>query len=336
MIPRGTIYSELRSQMVRNFPEGSKAPYGDFTSVGEWLSTGSLVVKTSTKCKVTFEAPVVEFGSRLLTEIENLLNHCFEHLQELGCTAEDKRVRSEAWNTVTAYYFAFFSASAVLRLLGRPVVFLHRNQLQAFTKILGSGIAPSQGAFEIVLVSSISATHAEFSLHQTNKVHEATWQRLFGIFDDLHRKLSAKLDAKELLFYAALSTKVLFSEYVNFQWPSSVRNRANYRPGYAYKLQTARSPHFKIFSEWAQAESQETSNLLDAALRACSSDVANFGNHVQLMTAVGTSLFLLARELYSDLLTRKRLDKRWENHRRSYVNKMCFVRDDHKRLARTF
>ena len=152
----------------------------------------------------------------------------------------------------------------------------------------------------------------------------------------MHRNLKPKPDAKEALFYAAISTKVLFSEYVNFQWPSSVRNRANYRPGYAYKLQTARSPNFKLISEWAQMELQDTSKILETALTACRSDIANFGNHVQLMTAVGTSLFLLARELYSDLLTRKTLDKRWEHNRLSYRKQMCFVENDHKRLARTF
>jgi hypothetical protein len=336
MIPRGTIYSELRSKMVGNFPEGSKAIFGDSTTVGEWLSTGSLVVKSSTKTRVIFEAPIVEFGSSLLTEIENLLNHCFEHLQELGCASQDKRVRSEAWNTVTAYYFAFFSASALLRLLGRPVVFLSRDQLQSFPKMLGSGIAPSQGAFHIVFVSSISATHAEFSLHPTSKVHEATWQRLLGLFDDMYRNLSPRPDANEALFYASLSTKLLFPQYVNFQWPSAVRNRANYRPGYAYKLQTARGPNLKLISEWAQAESQDASKVLETALAACRSDVENFTNHVQLMTAVGTSLFLLARELYSDLLTRKSLDKRWEHNRRSYMKSMCFVGSAHKRHPLTF
>ena len=83
MIPKGVVYSELRSKMVKNFPDGSKAVYGGAGTIGEWLSTGSLVVNTSTKKEVTFEAPIVEFGSSLLTEIENLLNHCFEHLQEL-------------------------------------------------------------------------------------------------------------------------------------------------------------------------------------------------------------------------------------------------------------
>lgn len=324
MIPRGTIYNELRSQMVGHFPQGSKAVYGDSNTVGEWLSTGSLVVKTSLKKRVTFEAPTVEFGSILLTEIENLLNHCFEHLQELGCVSQDTRVRSRAWNTVTAYYFAFFSGSALLRLLGRPVVFLNRAQLLSFPMMLGCGVAPSQGSFEILRVRSISATHAEFSLQATTKVHEATWISLLGLFDEMHRNLSPNPDPKEALFYASLSTKVLFSEYVNFQWPSSVRNRANYRPGYAYKLQTALGHNSKLFTDWAQKEQPEACRILDRAVTACRSDVGNFETHVQLLTAVGISLFLLARELYSELLTRKALDKRWEHNRCSYRKKMVF------------
>jgi hypothetical protein len=336
MIPRGIIYSELRSKMVGNFPEGSKAVYGDSTTVGEWLSTGSLVVKASTKSKVAFEAPIVEFGSSLLTEIENLLNHCFEHLQELVCVSQDTRVRSEAWNTVTAYYFAFFSASALLRLLGRPVVFLNRDQLHSFPKLLGSGVAPNQGAFEIQCVSLISSTHAEFSLQPTNKVHEATWQRLLGLLEEIQRSLVPKPEAREALFYASLSTKVLFSRYVNYQWPSSVRNLANYRPGFAYKLQTSRSANLKLISEWVQTGSQESSQILKRMVSACHSDIENFDTHVKLLTALGVSLFLLSRELYSDLLTRKTLDKRWEHNRRSYRAKMCLPGEKFKVLAKTF
>ncbi len=336
MIPRGPIYSELRSQMVVHFPEGSKAVYRDSKTVGEWLSTGSVVVKTCTKSKVTFIAPTVEFGSILLTEIENLLNHCFEHLQELGCVSQDTRVRSGAWNTVTAYYLAFFSGSALLRLLGRPVVFLGRDQLSSFPTMLGCGSAPGPGTFEVLRVGSVSATHAEFCLKPTKKIHEATWLRLLGLFDDLHRRISPNPEMREVLFYESLCTTVLFSQYVNFQWPSSVRNKVNYRPGYAYKLQTARSLNCKLITDWAQMEPPEASQILDGAVTACRSDVDNFENHVRLMTAVGTSLFLLARELYSELLKRKTLDKRWEYNRRVYRNRMVFLGNNHKIFARTF
>lgn len=336
MIPRGAIYGELRSQMLRHFPDGSKALFGNSDTFGDWLSKGALVVKKSEKKGVLFEAPKSEFGGILLTEVENLLNHCFEHLQELGCVSQDTRIRSEAWITVTAYYFAFFSASALLRLIGRPVVFLLREQLASLCKMSGTGVAATQGTYEVLLGSSVSATHAEFRLKQTSKVHEATWLNLLGLFDQLRRKGLPDADGMEVLFYESLCTTALFSQYLNFQWPSSVRNRANYRPGFAYKLQTARSRHCNAITDWEKIETQEAIRIVAGAANSCASDSENFGKHVHLLISTGVSLFMLTRELYSDLLTRRSLDKRWEQSRRAYRKKMIFPENEYKILTRTF
>src|SRR5439155_2916612 len=115
----------------------------------------------------------IDFASILLVEVENLLNHCFEHLQELLCFAADTRQRSDAWAAVTAYYLGFFSASALLRLLGKPVTFLNRDQLRALQHLAGSGQQPNQGAFEVTLGNPLSATHREITLVRSDKVHEA-------------------------------------------------------------------------------------------------------------------------------------------------------------------
>jgi hypothetical protein len=336
MIPRGVIFRELRSRMVSHFPDESKSVFRDSGTVGEWLTTGSLSVTKCSKKEVIFEAPQVEFASILLTEIENFLNHCFEHLQELGCVSYDERVRSQAWNTVTAYYFAFFSGSALLRLLGCPVLFLKREQLSSFATMLGGGVAsPHQGSFELVRTKAVSATYSEFRLRTTSKIHEATWINLLNLFDGLRRHPPAA-DAKEALFYDSLCTKLLFPHYLNFEWPASIRNRANYRPGFAYKLQTGRSPSFKLIEDWARMEPPEATRIIDDAVTACRSDIGNFDCHVRLMIAVGTSLFLLARELYSELLARKGLDRRWEQTRRVYRKKMVFPIENDKMLLRTF
>lgn len=335
MIPRGPIFNALRSEMIATFPEGSKAIYGDCGTIGEWLSTGSIVVKTCTKSKVTFDAPQAEFGVILLTEIENLLNHCFEHLQELGCVSCDTRVRSDAWNTVTSYYLTFFSGSTLLRLLGRPVVFIKRAQLSSFPELLGSGVAPSQGTYEIQRTGLVSATHAEFSLKPTKKIHEATWLILLGYLDQL-RKRNVNNNVVEALFYQSLCSKTLFSQYVNFQWPSLVRNRANYRPGFAYKLGTARHLNWGLIDEWVNMDPPDANRIINEAVKACDCDSENFEKHVRLMVAVGTSLFLLARELYSELLERKTLDRRWEYKRRAYRKSMVFSEAANKLVARTF
>jgi hypothetical protein len=186
MIPRGLIYSELRSQMVQNFPGETKAIFRSKSTLAEWLLGGSLVVTSCNTSQVTFEAPEMEYGSILLTEAENFLNHCFEHLQELGCFCLDSRVRSEAWNAVTTYYLAFFSAATLLRLLGRPVLFVTKNYLSAFATVSGSSGYPRQGTFQLRRMKSISATIAEYRLKSTQKVHEATWIGVLGLLEQLN------------------------------------------------------------------------------------------------------------------------------------------------------
>jgi hypothetical protein len=336
MIPRGLVYRELRTLMLEHYPLGTNQPFGRAHTIGEWLSKGSVTVTTSTRARVTFEAPMIEFGSILLTETENLLNHCFEHLQELGCSEVDKRLRSDAWITVTTYYLAFFSGSTLLRLLGQPIVFLTREQLTQLCKISG-GATPTQGSYAIRQVRGVSVTKSEFELVPTSKIHEATWISLLGMLDTLCRRLRPNPDAKEVLFYDALCTRVLFSQYVNYQWPSSVRVRANYRPGFAYRLSSGRSPCCRALGELAKESSHpDVLRLLSDATLSCRSDPENFSNHVRLMALVGFSLFALARELYSELLIRKNIDKRWEQGRRIYRAKMIFGPGECPILTRTF
>jgi hypothetical protein len=69
---------------------------------------------------------------------------------------------------------------------------------------------------------------------------------------------------------------------------------------------------------------------------ACAKDPQVFDSQVELMSAIGLSLFLLVRDLYSDLLVRKRIDKRWEHARCLYRRKMIFAEDEYELLTRTF
>ena len=334
MIPQGLIFRELRAEMLSNFPDGSKAVYEESGTIGEWLSKGSLVIKQCSKDKVIFEAPKIEFGISLLTEIENLFNHCFEQLQELGCVGKDTRVRSQAWYIVTSYYFAFYSGSILLRLLGRPILFLKRDQLKNISKLLGNGITPGQGSYKLNCLNPVSSIHSEFSLCSTSKIHEATWTNLFEYLDQLRKKTPSG-DVREVLFYESLCTKTLFNKYINFQWPSIIRNQANYRPGFAYKLDTSRNRNCKLVSDWAMMEPLDLSKVVCDATRACGYN-DSFEDHVRLMTAIGLSLFILARDLYSELLVRKRLDKRWEIKRKSYKKKMVFTDNVEPMFLRTF
>src|SRR5687767_10323027 len=130
MIARGAVFAELRSRMLAAIPEGSAAPFQNDTTFGDWLHSGTFNVTSCTKRTIILESSPVDFGTVLFVEAENLINHCFEHLRELKSYCDAPRQRSDAWGAVTAYYLGFFSASALLRLLGIPVAFIHRDHLR--------------------------------------------------------------------------------------------------------------------------------------------------------------------------------------------------------------
>lgn len=318
MIGRGGIFAELRSQMLAAIPEGSTALFRSETTIGDWLANGAFVVTSCTTHEVKLQTSHVDFASAALVEIENLLNHCLEQLQELACFCADTRRRSDAWTAVTGYYLGFFAASALLRLIGRPVVFINRDQLRALQQLAGSSARPKQGAFQIVVGTQISATHREITVTPTDKVHEATWKSALGLLQDLRRSPTILKDPNEADFYDSLCTTAFCVTGVGFDWPSFVRNRANYRPGYAYKLNANTLEILRALGGWRSAPATDVFRVMREAYRRCSTDVSDSCNSVGMMMHVSFCLFLLVQALHRELVARRRLDRRWERHRNQF------------------
>jgi len=336
MIGRGGVFAELRSQMLSVIPEGINAAYRTEGTLGDWIANGAYVVTSCTRSSLLVEGSHVDFASMLLIEVENLMNHCFEHIQELLCFVGDVRPRSDAWAGVTAYYLGFFSASALLRLLGVPVTFLNRQQLMALRQLAGTSQQPSQGAFEISLRGAVSATHREISFTRSDKIHEATWKSILQTLDTLNRDPGITKQPDEADFYDSLCTTAFCTPGVGFDWPSVARNRANYRPGYAYKLMRNNLRVLMSLQSWRNIESADVFAAVRAAHRRCSASASEFPNHMGMMITVGISLFLLLRALYAELLDRRKTDKRWERQRKHYREGMVMSGDEFSAVAATF
>src|SRR5204863_9773185 len=148
MIGRGALFAALRERMLLNTPAGRQATFNSRLGVSDWITNGTYLVQGCTRTMVTLHINHADFASASFSEVENLLNHCLEHLQELACKYTDARRRSEAWATVASYYLGFFSASVLLHLVGQPIVFLTREQLADLQALAGSSEKPGQGAFE--------------------------------------------------------------------------------------------------------------------------------------------------------------------------------------------
>lgn len=318
MIARGGIFSELRTQMLDAFPEDCCAPFCAEETIGGWLLRGAFTVRSCGNKKIVLEASNTDFGNTALVEVENLLNHCFEHLQELICYHTDPRERSDAWASVTAYYLGFFASSALLRLVGKPVVFVTKQHIEAFKKIANTTTAPGAGAFEVTAGTAISATYREVVLSRVDKVHESTWKRALGLLQTLNRSLTIHKHADEAAFYHSVCAGVHTQSGTGFDWPSAVRNRANYRPGAAYKLTRQDFGMRRCIEAWQAATADNVFAIAPAIHHGATNRPNELQTEICAMTNTGIALFVLARSLHREFRQRRRTDSRWELARKRY------------------
>jgi hypothetical protein len=329
MIPKGSIFFSLRSKALDFYPERCQSLHRERLTFTDWIKRGTYVPVSTTKSQIVFEASPHDVASIFLSAIEFFSNSCFEHLQENLCFSTDGRIRSDAWNIVNIYYFAFFVAQALLRLLGNPVVFVTKDALKLVGSVIGSSNVPGGGAFRLEKIEELSATLAKYRLKTIRKrAHEATWKELLTLLEK-ESGTPAK-DPKEILFYQALTTKTLSNIYSHYAWPSLVRNKANYTPGLAYCLveNQIKGKTRRLINVWENCSESEVLRILNSSVASCNlSDQHDLSNHVCLLHNVGHSLFILFRELYFELINRRQIDRRMELKRRLFIKKMAIPDD---------
>ena len=334
MIPRGPIYFRIRQDVLTTFPTKLSSRVTNRHSFSDWLmnASGSFVVASITNSEFVIRASPIDVAQSLLVEIELFSNHCFEHLQELAASASDTRVRSDSWNVVTIYYFGFFSAQLFTRLVGKPVVYLGRENIQ---KIKSLGGIPSKlgvGSYVVEKISNTNGNVEEYKVRKTNnsKIHEATWVEAFSYFREIMSDSSVLTDAEEVLLYDSITTLHLRGVY-NEGWPSMVRTKANYRPGFSYlgveNNSIAKSK--KLIEQWKKLELSKVAQHLDISVRACAPPShGNYSNHVRLLHDISQTLFIISRQLYSELLERTKIGMTWENRRSAFRKEMAISEAD--------
>ena len=345
IVPQGPIYTELRSYLLSTYIDGTQATLNHSTTLSEWFSNGTYNVTSATSQEFILRVASVDFASALLTDVEHLFNHCFEHLQEMICFQLDTRPRSNAWAVVTVYYFAFFCAQALLRLLGMPIVYLKKEKTNDLMRIGGCGTGPSPGAFRLEHVTTLSPSHAEYRLKKIkSKIHDGTWQKLLLLFQKLLSDPSLTSNTTEVQFFSSLTTTALFSSYNGcYDWPSELRNKANYPPGYAYLLvqNDDITKARKMMDGWRDVKTWDgnkgVENLLAASVSNCAAGKnSSYSSHVQLLYDISLCLFMLSRSLYSELLIRRGIDKRWEANRARFRMNMTFPENEYSLIAQVF
>jgi hypothetical protein len=165
-------------------------------------------------------------------------------------------------------------------------------------------------------------------LTQTQKIHEATWKKTLALIDGLRNDPAVIMQADEADFYDSLCTRIFCSYGIGYDWPSSVRNQINYRPGFAYRLYDPEFTINKFLKAWRLETTDDIYETFRSVYLCCSGGRDLFASRAEMMINVSVMLYLLGRELYKDLLGRRLTDWRWEQQRNVYKRAMGFPADE--------
>lgn len=323
MIPKGVIFSELRERMLDFYPATCKINLKNKLTFSDWLKTGTYVPIRLTNSEILIEASHEDLSSIFLLETELLFNNCIEHIVELNRLAIDTLPRSDAWSIVTFYYFGFFATHAFLRILGRPVVYLQAGLTDNISAILGTTTKIGGGIFSIEKIRESSLTSSEYRLKKMKgRLHDVTWMKSIKLIEEVLENTKNYVKPSESLFFNNLVNRTLFKVYDDYGWPSSIRNKANYRPGYAYRLiENKTTSGFKKILKNMMDDNSDFTNKIGASIKQCapSADDRYFTTHVNTFFYTLVGFYYVFKELYTQLLERRPIDKRMHLRREGFL-----------------
>jgi hypothetical protein len=317
---QGSIYNELRSKMLSFYPEGDYTKHKNRQLFNDWIKHGYYTPLSCTKqTGADFEATKLDIAITILNECELLYNACIEHLLELNQIVRNNQLHSDAWNVVTMYYFAFYAAQSFNKLIGNPIFFLDSASLSNFASGLGGG------TFELSWDEDISLTQTKYCLHKIKRrLHDAVWHQTFSQIETLTKKYPLDKCPNELNLFSNITDKRLHKTYGNYSWPSEIRNKANYIPGFAYTLVEDKTicNSFKCISNFIKNEQKIDNKLQDSFDNCCESlEVSFFRGHVSALFHMGMGIFYIVQNLYDDILERRKLDRRMQDKRKAFISK---------------
>lgn len=316
MFAQGAIWQALRQDALATFPAGSISSYSAPTSLRSWLARGSFTVVGVSPKRVTIEGAAVDVGSSMVTEAAFFLDHAVEQAIHLRHQFASGRWSSPAWSLVTVYYWAFFNALALTRMLGETAWFLTPDEAH-----LLEGIAPTAsgkvwpGPRIVTCGLPTAAALREVVLHRpaATRIHDIIWRlwfkRLRGI---VPKPGTAGSNAPELRLYWP---QVRAANALGDSWPSELRNVANYAPGVAYGAARGSAPTSIVSAicvdpSWSddQAIDRLESDAVGVAARPL---VEQLPAASRLLLSTASVLHRIASTLFADLVDRRYIDRRW-------------------------
>lgn len=177
-----------------------------------------------------------KFASALLFDMNRFAIAAVESMD--GIQREPRQPRHAAWMVVRAYYAAFYSAHAILRLFGRSCTQLDQREVNEIWKIADAlGFAGNTTSIQNGLYLATSAPPVVSFAKLNKKSHGDTWISFYGLVQELRAGVhgATALTADKLkteVFLDVLMAVLCRSGHNDGSWLSYVRNQTNYRFSY--------------------------------------------------------------------------------------------------------
>jgi hypothetical protein len=279
---------------------------------------GSYTANRVSREKFLLHAAAQDIGAALLGDASLYLDASLEHAYALRYGLRGGAWTSEGWSVVAAYYWAFYLVTAWERLLGNTSIFLDESRARSLAALSG-GQSVAAGTYRLTVMPSLDAGRVDVEVRKASasRVHDATWR---SWVDDLRSRVRASRSGDgsrdEIDYYdAVLKPFNMLGE----TWPSDLRNAANYSPTFGYRairrtagafdLAQLREESFFQFDECLGRLRQNGDALTREDLRTQSRLVS------RVLLNMTFLLHASFAEMYSEVLERRQIDRRWANLR---------------------
>ncbi len=314
----------MRQRALEAIPPGVALDFKMPLTLATWQAQGTYTISSTSSTKFTVTAAPTDFGGALLSDAAFHLDHAIEHQASMMHTLGKGHWTSPAWQVVTVYYWAYFSAMALSRILGHTVWFVTPEVARQVSRLAPAGSKSlTRGTYELSCEPVVNSGSRDIQLEKrSRRLHEQLWVTLFELLNRIYQEVGAGVAsaAEERLYLTIIdSARVLGSE-----WPSMLRNLVNYRPGFAYTAPRFRSSIDSF--NYLSTQKQTIEGLVDrlencsAAMRQDPTIEAQPKVAATMLADFTLLLSLMANTLHDEIVDRTGVDRRWLNNRRRFAH----------------
>jgi len=313
----------MRQHALGAIPPGSSVDFRSPLTLATWQALGTYTISSASSMRFTISVAPSDFGGALISDAAFHLDHALEHQASLMNTLGGGHWSSPAWQIVTFYYWSYYSAMALTRLLGKTVWFVTPAVAGQFSRLAATGSPRvTKGTYELSCGAIISAGSRDLEiLKKQRRVHEQLWSTMFGLLNSVYQEVGAGVATplEERLFLALINSARILGD----DWPSALRNVVNYRPGFAYTAPRFKScvdplTHLSIQRQSIEGvvDRLESDNI---AIRAEPSVEAQPKLAARMLADFTVLLDCIAHTLHDEVVERSGIDRRWAASKRRFV-----------------